>query len=61
MDKFLVYLQSFFTNNTPIKNQIYSLDGHGMGIPSAIGLAAKAAVGQLFTNVGFTVTINVNS
>ena len=61
VDDFLAYLDTYFATVTPIKNGKYVLNGMGMGIPSAAGLASKAAIEAKYVAAGFTATITVNS
>jgi hypothetical protein len=61
IDSFLADVATYFATNTPIKNSLFQLNGTRMGIPSATGLAAKAAIEAAYTAAGFTATIIVNS
>lgn len=61
IDSFLEYLNTYYSTNTPLRNQIFSLNNAGMGIPSASGLAARTGIQSKFTTAGFTATININT
>lgn len=62
IDSFLAYVDSYFTGGVvPMTNGVYLLNGTGMGIPSASGLASKASIESKYTAAGKTCTIIVNS
>jgi len=61
IDALLVYMDNYFTTNTPIKNSRFYINGTGMGIPSATGLAAKTSILGKYTTAGYTAIIDVNS
>lgn len=61
IDNFLVDVNNYFTTNTPIQSSLFLLNGTGMGIPSATGLAAKTGIEQKYIAAGFTATITVNT
>ena len=61
IDNYLVAVAAYFTTNTPIKSSLYKLDGSGMGIPSATGLAARTAIQAAYVAAGFVATITVNA
>lgn len=62
IDAFLAYVDAYFVGATvPKQNAVYSLDGTGMGIPSAAGLASRTSILGKYTAAGKTCTISVNS
>ncbi len=61
IDSFLAYVDTYFSTHTPIKNATYTLNGAGMGIPSAAGLASRTSIQGKYTAAGFTATIHVSS
>jgi len=60
IDSILVYIDNYFTINTPIQDCKFVLSGTGNAPPSATGLAAKSSIEAKFTAAGFTATITVN-
>lgn len=73
IDSFLEYLDDYFATidssgepsseggYVPMTNCAYWLDGAGMGIPSATGLAHITSIQAKYTAAGFTATFYVNS
>jgi len=61
IDSLLIDINSYFTSISPIKNSLFNLGGAGMGIPSAVGLAARDGIIAKYTAAGFTATVTVNS
>ena len=62
IDAFLAYVDAYFVGATvPKRNAVYSLDGTGMGIPSAAGLASRTSILGKYTAAGRTCTISVNT
>lgn len=62
IDNYLVYLDSYFVGaKVPLANCSYDLSGSGMGIPSAIGLAARTSIIGKYVAAGKTCTITVNT
>jgi hypothetical protein len=61
IDAILADIDANVTANAPLYDCTYFLNGAGMGIPSATGLAAKASIEGKYTAAGKTATITVNS
>lgn len=61
IDAILAAIDVSVTANAPLYNCAYTLNGVGMGIPSAAGLASKASIEGKYTAAGKTATILVNS
>jgi hypothetical protein len=62
IDSLLVYIDAYFTGEVvPLVNAVYTLNGVGMGIPSAAGLASRTSILGKYTAAGKTCTISVNS
>jgi hypothetical protein len=62
IDAFLSYVDSYFVGGVvPLTSATYTINGTGMGIPSAAGLASKSSIESKYTAAGFTATITVNS
>ena len=61
IDALLADILASVTANAPEYNCVYTLNGAGMGIPSATGLTAKTNIETKYTDAGKTATIYVNS
>jgi hypothetical protein len=62
IDRILGVIDNYFTGGVvPLVNCVYTLNGTGMGIPSAAGLASKTSILGKYTAAGKTATIAVNS
>ena len=62
IDAFLAFLNAYFVDLVvPLADCVYTLDGEGMGIPSAAGLANRTSILGKYTAAGKTATIVVNS
>jgi len=62
IDDILAYIDAYFVGEIiPLTNCIYTLNGTGMGIPSAAGLTSKTSIEGKYTAEGKTATISVNS
>jgi hypothetical protein len=62
LDSFLAYVDAYFTGGViPLWNCVYTLNGTGMGIPSAVGLASITSIIGKYTAAGKTCSILVNS
>lgn len=62
IDSLLAYIDSFFVDEVaPLISCTYLLDGTGMGIPTAAGLASKASIEGKYAAAGKSITIYVNS
>jgi hypothetical protein len=62
IDDILAYIDAYFADGVaPLISCAYTLNGTGMGIPSAAGLASKSSIEGKYTTAGFTATILVNS
>jgi hypothetical protein len=62
IDSLLAYVDAYFVGGVvPLCNCVYTLNGTGMGIPSAAGLASRASIIAKYVTAGFTATIYVNS
>lgn len=62
IDNLLQYVDNYFVGGiVPSTSCTYTLNGTGMGIPSGVGLAAKASIEGKYIAAGFTATITVNS
>ena len=62
IDDFLAYIDAYFAGGVvPLTNAIYTLNGTGMGIPSAAGLISRSSIIAKYVAVGKTCSILVNS
>jgi len=62
IDSLLAYIDAYFVGGVvPLISCEYTLNGTGMGIPSAAGLASRTSIQGKYTAVGKTATININS
>lgn len=62
IDAFLAHVDGYFVGAVvPIIDATYELDGVGMAIPSAAGLASRTSIINKYTAQGKTCVINVNS
>jgi len=62
IDSLLAYIDAYFVDAVvPLTNCVYTLNGTGMGIPSAAGLTSRQNIIDKYTAAGKTATILVNS
>ena len=62
IDSILAYIDAYFTGGVvPLANCVYTLNGTGMGIPSAAGLISRTSIIAKYTSAGKTCSILVNS
>ena len=62
VDRILSVIDVYFVGGVvPLVNCVYTLNGTGMGIPSAAGLASRTSILNKYTAAGKTATIAVNS
>jgi hypothetical protein len=62
IDNLLAYIDAYFVGGVvPLTDAVYTLNGAGMGIPSAAGLISRTSILGKYTASGKTCTISVNS